>query len=138
MKTQKMMVRLTSDNYENEIMSLEEYENAKLEMSTADFNTHKAEKFLLTYEDDQFDDIDSLDEETQRELETGNLCCVVVTVTVFDASGLIEGVDCLGGVLIRDFTDIISAVLEHDMIENAQADLEKILRKVFELNKKPA
>ncbi len=40
------MIRIESDNFDQQLMSSEEYRNYRLEMSTGDFHTHKVKNIF--------------------------------------------------------------------------------------------
>lgn len=41
------VIKLKSDNYENALLTIEAYNEVRLQMSTGDFHTHKVETVLV-------------------------------------------------------------------------------------------
>lgn len=66
-----------------------------------------------------------------RRFETGDLASLVVEVTVKDKTGLLEGRDVLGGVHVGERKDVIDAIKDYGMIENAKSELDANIKTVL-------
>ena len=73
-----------------------------------------------------------------KKVNRGDVEQVVINISVFDKSGLVEGCDSIGGVVIGlddHKQEIRDAIADNDMISEARADLKKKLKEIKKVNR---